>query len=45
MKLQQVKLYYLKIEAEKNWTTIPKIKNKLQLGDSSIAIIRIKKKS
>lgn len=43
IKLQQVKLYYLKIEAEKNWITIPKIKNKLQVGDSSSVIVRIKK--
>ena len=43
VKLQQVKLYYLKIETESSWTVIPKIKTKLQLGDSSIAIVSIKK--
>jgi murein L,D-transpeptidase YcbB/YkuD len=43
VKLQQVKLYYLKIESEKKWTIIPKIKKNLEIGDSSLAIIRIKK--
>ena len=43
VKLQQVKLYYLKVVSEKKWTVIPKIKKKLQIGDSTIAIIRIKK--
>ena len=43
VKLQQVKLYYLKIETESSWTVIPKIKKKLQIGDSSITIVRIKK--
>jgi len=43
VKLQQVKLYYLKIESESSWTVVPKIKKKLQIGDSSIAIVRIKK--
>lgn len=42
IKLQQVKSYYSKIETEKNWTNIAKIKNKLQLGDSAITIIHIK---
>ncbi len=42
IKLQQVKSDYLKIEAEKNWTIIPKIKNKLQVGDSANSIIQIK---
>ena len=42
IKLQQVKSYYLKINAEKNWINIPRIKNKLQVGDSSITIIGIK---
>ncbi len=42
IKLQQVKWYYLKIKAEKNWTNIPTIKNKLQVGDSLISIIHIK---
>ena len=43
VKLQQVKLYYLKVVAEKKWTVIPKIKTKLQIGDSSISIVNIKK--
>jgi len=43
IKLQQVKLYYLKIEAEKKWRKIPKIKNKILVGDSSIVIPLIKK--
>jgi len=43
VKLQQVKLYYLKIDTESSWTVIPKIKKKLQIGDSSIAIVSIKK--
>lgn len=43
IKLQQVKLYYLHIEAEKKWIIIPKIKKNLEIGDSSNAIIRIKK--
>jgi murein L,D-transpeptidase YcbB/YkuD len=42
IKLQQVKSYYLKIETEKNWTNIAKIKNKLQVGDSAITIIHLK---
>jgi len=42
IKLQQVKSYYLKIAAEKNWINILKIKNQLQVGDSSITIIHIK---
>ena len=42
IKLQQVKSYYSKIETEKNWTIIPQIKNKLQVGDSAITIIDIK---
>lgn len=42
IKLQHVKSYYLKIESEKKWTNITKIKNNLQVGDSAITIIHIK---
>ena len=41
-KLQQFKLYYLKIEAEKKWLLIPPIKKQLKKGDSSHIIVYLK---
>ena len=42
-KLQQFKLHYSNIDANKNWLIIPKIKKQLKIGDSSSVIIFVKK--